>query len=100
MVVKCWPVIWLSTPSRVLPRIGVSRISPAQMLVLCQDLALGGCQLTLPKAVVSQFPGMEYFAVSRENHCIVLTPVRIIRADAVRRKLVNWVCPSRMWPMP
>ena len=44
-------------------------------------------QLTLPKAVVSDFPGTEYFDVTKEQGRIVLTPMRLNRADAVRGKL-------------
>ena len=44
-------------------------------------------QLTLPKAVVAAVQGAEYFEVTEENGRIVLTPVRINRADAVRSKL-------------
>lgn len=44
-------------------------------------------QLTLPKAVVTAMQGAEYFDVAEENGRIVLTPVRIARADAVRAKL-------------
>lgn len=44
-------------------------------------------QLTLPKAVVATMQGTEYFDVTEENGRIVLTPVRINRADAVRAKL-------------
>lgn len=44
-------------------------------------------QLTLPKAVVAAVKGAEYFEVTEENGRIVLTPVRIARADAVRAKL-------------
>ncbi|KAF0225212.1 MAG: hypothetical protein FD176_530 [Rhodospirillaceae bacterium] len=44
-------------------------------------------QLTLPKAVVAAVQGTEYFDVVEENGRIVLTPVRINRADAVRTKL-------------
>ncbi len=44
-------------------------------------------QLTLPKAVVADFQGSEYFDVTKENGRIVLTPVRVNRADAVRAKL-------------
>lgn len=44
-------------------------------------------QLTLPKAVVAAVQGAEYFDVTEENGRIVLTPVRITRADAVRSKL-------------
>ncbi len=46
-------------------------------------------QLTLPKAVISAFQGTEYFDVTKENGRIVLTPVRLTRADAVRAKLVD-----------
>lgn len=44
-------------------------------------------QLTLPKAVVAAVQETEYFDVIEENGRIVLTPVRINRADAVRAKL-------------
>ena len=44
-------------------------------------------QLTLPKAVVNAMHGAEYFEVTEEEGRIVLTPLRIGRADAVRRKL-------------
>jgi hypothetical protein len=44
-------------------------------------------QLTLPKAVVTAIKGAEYFEVAEENGRIILTPVRIGRADAVRAKL-------------
>ena len=46
-------------------------------------------QLTLPKAVLSDFEGAEYFEVAGENGRIVLTPVRLARAGAVRAKLVE-----------
>jgi len=46
-------------------------------------------QLTLPKAVISGFPNTEYFDVTEENGRIVLTPVRLTRADAVRAKLAE-----------
>lgn len=44
-------------------------------------------QLTLPKAVVSRFPGVEYYDVSVEDGAITLRPVRTGQADAVRKKL-------------
>ena len=44
-------------------------------------------QLTLPKAIISAVEGTEYFDVTEENGRIMLTPVRINRADAVRAKL-------------
>jgi len=46
-------------------------------------------QLTLPKSILSDFEGAEYFDVTRENGCIVLTPVRITRAGTVRAKLAE-----------
>ena len=46
-------------------------------------------QLTLPKAVIADFQGLEYFDVTKENGRIVLTPVRVNRADAVRAKLAE-----------
>ena len=44
-------------------------------------------QLTLPKHVVQDVGAAEYFDVKIDNGTIVLTPVRIQRADAVRAKL-------------
>ncbi len=46
-------------------------------------------QLTLPKAVISTFPDTEYFDVTRERGRIILTPVRLTRAHAVRAKLAE-----------
>ena len=46
-------------------------------------------QLTIPKAVITDFGGAEYFDVTSENGRIVLTPVRVNRADAVRAKLAE-----------
>lgn len=46
-------------------------------------------QLTLPKAVLAFCEGTEYFDVSEENGRIILTPVRLNRADAVRSKLAE-----------
>ena len=46
-------------------------------------------QLTLPKAVLSFCQGTEYFDVSEDNGRIVLTPVRLNRANAVRSKLAD-----------
>ena len=46
-------------------------------------------QLTLPKAVLASCPGTKYFDVTEDNGRIVLTPVRINRADAVRAKLAD-----------
>ena len=44
-------------------------------------------QLTLPKKVISNFPGTLYFDVAAESGRIVLTPMRVNRADSVRAKL-------------
>jgi hypothetical protein len=44
-------------------------------------------QITLPKAAVSSVDVTEYFDVTVENGRIILTPVRIQQAQAVRNKL-------------
>jgi hypothetical protein len=44
-------------------------------------------QITLPKAVVSAVDAADYFDVAVEDGRIVLTPVRVQRAQAVRDKL-------------
>lgn len=46
-------------------------------------------QLTLPKAVTAAVEAAEYFDVVEENGRIILTPVRVNRADAVRAKLAE-----------
>ena len=46
-------------------------------------------QLTLPKAVLASCRGTKYFDVTEDNGRIVLTPVRINRADAVPAKLAD-----------
>ena len=46
-------------------------------------------QLTLPKAVLAAFPEAEYFDVTEEDGRIVLAPVRVTRANAVRAKLAD-----------
>ena len=46
-------------------------------------------QLTLPKAITKAVDACEYFDVAAENGQIVLTPVRVNRADAVRAKLAE-----------
>lgn len=46
-------------------------------------------QLTLPKAVVSRFAGIEYFDVSTDGATIVLRPLVPSRAEAVREKLAQ-----------
>jgi hypothetical protein len=46
-------------------------------------------QLTLPKAATDAVGPTEYFEVETKEGQIILTPVRIQRADAVRAKLVE-----------
>jgi hypothetical protein len=46
-------------------------------------------QLTLPKSITSELGPVEYFDVEVRNGQVVLTPVRIQRADAVRAKLAE-----------
>lgn len=44
-------------------------------------------QITLPKAAVAGVEAAEYFDVTVEGNRIVLTPVRVQQAGAVREKL-------------
>jgi hypothetical protein len=44
-------------------------------------------QLTLPKAVIKSFAGVEYFDVSTDGSAITLKPLRPSRLDEVRAKL-------------
>ncbi len=44
-------------------------------------------RVTLPKDVMADFLGTEYFEVSSEDGRIVLTPVRLARIGEVQRKL-------------
>ena len=46
-------------------------------------------QLTLPKAVTTAVEATDYFEVTAENGRIVLTPVRVNRADGARAKLAG-----------
>lgn len=46
-------------------------------------------QLTLPKRITDELGKVEYFDVETRNGQVVLTPVRIQRADAVRAKLAE-----------
>jgi bifunctional DNA-binding transcriptional regulator/antitoxin component of YhaV-PrlF toxin-antitoxin module len=46
-------------------------------------------QLTLPKAVTRAVGDPRYYEIRAEDGQIVLTPVRIQRADAVRAKLAE-----------
>ena len=44
-------------------------------------------QITLPKAIVSQFEGVDYFEVKTSEGKIILEPIRTGQADSVRAKL-------------
>lgn len=44
-------------------------------------------QITLPKAVITRFGGVDYFDVSTDGESIVLRPLRVSRADEVRTYL-------------
>ncbi|MHB8211988.1 MAG: AbrB/MazE/SpoVT family DNA-binding domain-containing protein [Acidithiobacillus sp.] len=44
-------------------------------------------QITLPKAAVQQVASTQYFEVEAKDGRIILTPVRLQKADAVREKL-------------
>jgi bifunctional DNA-binding transcriptional regulator/antitoxin component of YhaV-PrlF toxin-antitoxin module len=46
-------------------------------------------QITLPKAVISQFGGVEYFEVSTDGSAITLKPLRLSKADEVRQHLAD-----------
>lgn len=46
-------------------------------------------QLTLPKAVTKALGNPEYFEIETRAGQLVLTPVRILRADAIRAKLAE-----------
>ena len=46
-------------------------------------------QLTLPKSVTRAVAASEYFDIEVRNGQIILTPVRIQRADALRGKLAE-----------
>jgi len=46
-------------------------------------------QLTLPKSITATVGEAEYFEIEAKNGRIILTPVRIQRADAVRSKLAE-----------
>ena len=44
-------------------------------------------QITLPKRIVEQFPGVDYFQVRKDGDRIVLEPVRPEQAREVRERL-------------
>ena len=46
-------------------------------------------QITLPKAVITRFSGVEYFDVSTDGECIILRPLQRSRANEVRARLAQ-----------
>lgn len=46
-------------------------------------------QITLPKAVVTKFQGVDYFEVDTDGQSITLRPLRRSRADEVRARLAK-----------
>jgi hypothetical protein len=46
-------------------------------------------QITLPKAVVTRFGGVEYFDVSTDGESIILRPLQRSRAEEVRAQLAE-----------
>ena len=46
-------------------------------------------QITLPKAIVTRFAGVDYFDVSTDGERIVLRPMQRGRAHEVRAKLAE-----------
>ena len=46
-------------------------------------------RLTLPRAILASHRGTKYFEVTEDDGRIVLTPVRITRADAARAGLAD-----------
>ena len=46
-------------------------------------------QITLPKAVVTRFSGVDYFDVSTDGKCIILRPLQESRANEVRARLAQ-----------
>ena len=46
-------------------------------------------QITLPKAVVTNFSGVDYFDGSTDGECIILRPLQRSRAEEVRARLAQ-----------
>ena len=44
-------------------------------------------QITLPKKIADEFPGVDYFEVKKEGDSIVLAPVRVDQVREVRERL-------------
>ncbi|MFW6252766.1 MAG: AbrB/MazE/SpoVT family DNA-binding domain-containing protein [bacterium] len=47
-------------------------------------------QLTIPKEIARQSPGVEYFDVATDGDKVVLTPLKQSRADEVRERLASY----------
>ena len=46
-------------------------------------------QITLPKAIAKQFPGVEHFEVTTDGAAIQLKPLRVSRLEEVQAKLAQ-----------
>lgn len=46
-------------------------------------------QITLPKKIADQYPGVDYFMVTQRGKTIVLEPLEPSRADEVRARLAK-----------
>lgn len=46
-------------------------------------------QITLPKAVITRFGGVEYFDVTTDGSTIVLRPLQVSRAVEVRARIAE-----------
>lgn len=44
-------------------------------------------QITLPKAIITRFKGVDYFDVSTDGTSIMLRPLQLSHADEVRAQL-------------
>lgn len=44
-------------------------------------------QLTLPKRIMANFPGVEYFEVEQTKEGILLTPARLLKLERIRAKI-------------
>ncbi len=46
-------------------------------------------QITLPKAVITRFKGVDYFDATTDGASITLRPLQVSRADEVRAQLAQ-----------
>jgi hypothetical protein len=58
---------------------------PGELVLLSKKTVQN--QITLPEAVATRFPEVEYFDVSTDGECIILRPLQLSRADEVRARL-------------